>query len=427
VEEIPGPVELRIVTIPAAFVHELIPQFVGKDIRQMLLISSGFGETGEAGSKLEQELAEAAEKAGILVLGPNTMGICNPHFDFFVTGHFVRPKAGGTSVIAQSGNLGAQLLEFAAKEDIGIRAFCGSGNEAMVTIEDYLAAFENDAETRSIMMYVESVRDGRRFLELARRISKKKPLVMLKGGRSAAGKLAAASHTGALSSDSEIFKSACRQAGIVTVKHSMDLLDLAAAFSSLPLPKGNRVAIMTGGGGWGVVTTDLCADYKIEIPELSESIVKQIDALLPAYWSRANPVDFVGDAAFDVPEKVLELLMQWDGCDAVINLAMLGRKNALCQHVQAAAEIDPNCPPDLVEQQRTALKNFEEAFVAHSIRLMEKFRKPVCGVTYIKHEGDKTLYEVTGHEYKGIFLETPERAVKVLARMIEYQQFCACH
>jgi len=251
--------------------------------------------------------------------------------------------------------------------------------------------------------------------------------VMLKGGRSSAGSRAAASHTGALSSDAKIFETACRQAGIVTVKHSMDLLDLAAAFASMPLPKGNRVAIMTGGGGWGVVTTDLCADYNIEVPELPEALVKQIDKLLPYYWSRANPLDIVGVADFDIPITILDLLIQWEGCDGVINLSMLGRKNALCQHVQMAVQLDPNSPENLVDRKRAGMRKFEEAFVERSIQLMEKYRKPIFGVSYIKSPGDKTLYELPGYEYKGLFLETPERAVKVMARMIEYQQFCARH
>ncbi len=249
--------------------------------------------------------------------------------------------------------------------------------------------------------------------------------MVLKGGRSTSGKRAAASHTGALSSDAKIFEAACRQAGIVTVKQSMDLLDLAASFSSMPLPKGNRVAIMTGGGGWGVVTTDLCADYNIEVPELPEALVKQIDKLLPYYWSRANPLDIVGVADFDIPITILKLLIQWEGCDGLINLSMLGRENALCQHVQMAAQLDPSSPEDLVDRKRTGMRKFQEAFVEHSIQLMEKYRKPIYGVSYIKSPGDRTLYELPGYEYQGLFLESPERAVKVMARMIEYQRFCA--
>jgi len=254
---IPGPVDLAVVTIPAALVPGLIPQMEAKKIKNMLLITSGFGETGPQGRQLEKDLVQAARKAGILILGPNTMGICNPHKELYCTGSPVHPLAGSTAMVAQSGNMGTQLLAFAEAQGIGIRAFSGSGNEAMITIEDYMEGFEIDDLTRTVMLYIESVKDGRRFYESACRVGRKKPIVLLKGGQTGAGNRAAASHTGAMSSDARVFNAVCRQAGIVKVDRSMDLLDLAAAFASVPLPKGNRTAIMTLGGGWGVITADL--------------------------------------------------------------------------------------------------------------------------------------------------------------------------
>ena len=208
-----------------------------------------------------------------------------------------------------------QLMAFAEKQNIGIRGFCGSGNEAMITIEDYLDAFETDSLTRTVLLYVESIKNGRRFFESACRVGKKKPIVLLKGGQSKAGNRAASSHTGALTSDSKVFNAVCRQAGIIKVEQSMDLLDLAASFSSLPLPKGNRVAIMTLGGGWGVVTADLCSEYGLKVPELSPEIVKRLDELLPNYWSRSNPIDMVGENDNRLPMIVIQELLKWDGCD----------------------------------------------------------------------------------------------------------------
>jgi len=274
VTDIPEPVDLAVVTIPAAGVLDLIPQLQEKGVGNMLLITSGFAETGNAGKKLEATLVRAARKAGILILGPNTMGICNPHVNFYCTGFPIKPRAGSTAIVSQSGNMGVQLLAFAAQQGIGIRGFCGSGNEAMMSIEDYLDGLENDAATRTVILYVESVKNGRRFFESARRLGRKKPIVLLKGGQSQAGNRAAASHTGALTSDIRVFDAVCRQAGIVNVDEPMELLDLGAAFSSLPLPKGNRAAIMTLGGGWGVVTADLCAQFGLEVPELSKKNYK---------------------------------------------------------------------------------------------------------------------------------------------------------
>ncbi|MBW2220779.1 MAG: acetate--CoA ligase family protein, partial [Deltaproteobacteria bacterium] len=423
VAEIPDNVDLAVVTIPASKVADLIPQFRKKKIRNMLLITSGFGETGTAGKKLEKNLVKKAREAGILVLGPNTMGICNPHINLYCTGVNVRPRPGSTSVVAQSGNMGTQLLAFAEQQGIGIRGFCGSGNEAMITIEDYLDAFETDDLTRTVMLYIESVKNGRRFYESALRVGKKKPIVLLKGGQSKAGSQAAASHTGALTTDSNLFNIVCRQAGIVKVEQPMDLLDLAASFSSLPLPKGNRSAIMTLGGGWGVVTADLCSEYGLEIPQLSPEIVKRLDELLPPYWSRSNPVDLVGENDNRLPMIVIEELLKWDGCDAVINLGIVGRKIMLRSLGESVLKADPTYTPDVIEKINQEFSKFEEKYIEHIVRLMEKYDKPVFGVSLMTDKDDYTVYRVKNSPFKGVFYETPERAVKAFAKMFEYHRF----
>ncbi|GBC61596.1 CoA-binding protein [Desulfonema ishimotonii] len=421
-DEIPGPVDLAVVTIPAAGIMDLIPKLAEKGIRNMLLISSGFAETGEAGRKLEKALAEKAWEAGVLVLGPNTMGVCNPHIRLYCTGSHVWPDPGDTAVVAQSGNMGTQLLAFAEKQGVGIRCFAGSGNEAMITIEDYLEGFEADRRTRNVMLYVESVKNGRRFFEVARRVGRKKPIVLMKGGRTRSGNRAAASHTGALSSDVKIFDAMCRQAGIVQVSYSTDLLDLSAAFSSLPLPRGNRAAIMTLGGGWGVVTADLCDEYGLRVPDLSQEITEHIDRILPPYWSRSNPVDVVGEHDDAVAITVMEELMAWDGCDAVINLGMIGRKilmGRLAQSVQAA---DPSCSPAFLETMQQTLAGFEQKYIAYIAELMEKYDKPVFGVSLFEDAG-QTVCKVPDRKFNGVFYPTPERAVKVFSKMCEYRSF----
>jgi len=389
----------------------------------MLLITSGFGETGERGKHLEEELVKAARQAGVLVLGPNTMGICNPHNNLYCTGSPVMPRPGSTAMVAQSGNMGIQLLAFAEQQGIGIRAFCGSGNEAMMTIEDYLDGFEVDTLTRTVILYVESVKNGRRFFESARRVGQKKPIVLLKGGRSDAGNRAAASHTGAMTSDIKIFEAACRQAGIVLAQKPMDLLDLAAAFSSLPLPEGRRAAIVTLGGGWGVVTADLCADYGLVVPELSAKLIDKMDRMLPAYWSRSNPIDLVGDRDPSVPLTALEELMKWDGCDAVINLGIMGRRIMVKRFGESVLKADPQYDEAFVDQMNQQFLNFEKQYIAHIVNLMGKYHKPIFGVSLLPDEKNQTLYRVTGSAFKGVFYPTPERAVKSFAKMVDYNRF----
>jgi acyl-CoA synthetase (NDP forming) len=421
--DIPGDVDLGIVTIPASGVMDVIPQFKEKGVKNMVLITSGFSETGEKGKDLEKQLVKSAREAGILVLGPNTMGITNPHILLHSVGAPVTPCPGGTAMVSQSGNMGVQLLAFAEQQGIGIRGFCGSGNEAVITIEDFLDGFEVDELTETVILYVESVKNGRRFFESAKRVGKKKPIILLKGGQSEAGNKAASSHTGAMTSDSKIFDVACRQTGVVAVKQSMDLLDLAAAFSSLPLPRGKRVGIMTLGGGWGVITADLSAYYGLEVPELSPEIITSLDKILPDYWSRANPIDIVGEHDPKIPLAVMEALLQWEGCDGVINLGIHGRRIFINRQMENARNADPTYPVDALNSINELIENFEKEYREFIVRLMEKYGKPVYGVNLLTDEKDQTVYQVEGSSYKGLFYESPGRAVKAFAKMYEYYRF----
>ncbi|MDJ0802540.1 MAG: acetate--CoA ligase family protein [Desulfobacterales bacterium] len=423
IEAVPAAVDLAVVTIPAARVLDLIPQLQRKNVRNMLLITSGFGETGDRGKALEADLVRSARQAGILVLGPNTMGICNPHIQFYGTGSPVMPRAGSTAVVAQSGNMGTQLLAFAEQQGIGIRGFAGSGNEAMLTIEDFIAGFEGDALTRTVMLYIESIKNGRRFFENARRLGRRKPIVLLKGGQTRAGNRAAASHTGALASDAAVFNAMCRQAGIVKVDRPMELLDLSAAFASLPLPRGSRAAIMTLGGGWGVVTADLCAANGLEVPELDPEVVAHLDELLPPYWSRANPVDLVGENDLELPLKAMEALLRWDGCDALINLGILGRRIFVNRLIANSEIADPDLTGELNAMVRETITQFETHYIESITALMERYGKPVYGVSLLQDESDRTVYPVANSPFNAVFYETPERAVQAFARMVVYRRF----
>ncbi len=424
VTEIPDEVDLAVVTIPARQVLGLLPELEAKGIHGVVLITSGFAEVGEEGRKLERRLVEEARAREILILGPNTMGISNPHRSFYCTGSISRPVPGPTAFVSQSGNMGVQLLGFAEEQGIGIRAFAGTGNEAMVTIEDALDAFAVDDLTRTVLLYVEGIKDGRRFYRSAREVSRLKPVVLLKGGRTEAGRQAAASHTGALASNHRVFEAACRQAGVVLADRPMDMLDLSAAFSSLPLPAGNRVAIMTLGGGWGVVTADLCAAYGLEVPPLPDALIDEIGGLLPDYWSHANPVDLVGDSHPDVPFQVMAALAAWQGCDAVIHLGVVGRKHMLYRMADDTLEVDPGAEPELFSQLRGLAEDLETRYITHVVELMETHRKPMIGVALAKRPGDRTIVNVDHSVFKGVLFAAPEQAVKSLSRMVGYRRWC---
>ncbi|HPD57512.1 MAG TPA: acetate--CoA ligase family protein [Smithellaceae bacterium] len=424
VTDIEEPVDLAVVTVPAEKVLALIPEFKAKKIKNVLLISSGFAEVGPEGKRLEEELVRLAREAGIIILGPNTMGISNPHISLYCTGTHVRPKPGDTMLVTQSGNLGTQLLAFAEKEGIGIRAFAGSGNEAMITIEDAMEGFEVDDLTKTVVLYIESIKNGRRFYEAAKRVGKKKPVIALKGGRTAAGAEAAASHTGAMASNVKVFKAVCKQAGIILVDQPMDLLDLSAAFSSLPLPKGKKVGIMTLGGGWGVVASDLCMENGLEVPHLSDEVIARINKLLPEFWNHANPVDLVGEMNTDIHMTILEELLQWDGCDAVIHMGIIGRRIMIQSVLESTVKLEPHLyQENFVEGSIMFLDEFEKRFVERTVHLMEKYEKPVAGVYLLNDNKTHTITEVPGCRYKGVNFITPERTVKALAQMYQYTQW----
>ena len=421
ITDIEDPIDLAVVTIPAKHVINIIPDLKKKKVKGMLLITSGFRETDQEGARLEKEVVDAANEAGIMLLGPNTMGICNPHIDFYCYGSHAYPNPGSTTLVCQSGNMGVQLLGFAEQQGIGIRSFSGSGNEAMVTVEDYMEVFEIDKLTRTVVLYLESVKDGERFFRSAARVSRKKPIVVLKGGRTKIGEKAAASHSGAIASDIGVFRAACRQAGIIEVNQPIELLDLSAVFASLPLPKGNRVAIMTLGGGWGVITTDLCAEYGLDVPELPQTIIDKFDTILPQFWSRGNPVDIVGESDLSIPKICMEELAKWDGCDAVIHLGIHGRRIMVNNMAESLSKSDPEFDREKAEMVKTYFQQFEEDYTKYIVELTTQYEKPILGVSILTDSLSKTLYPVDEYNYKGVYFPSPERAVKALCGMVQYR------
>ncbi len=423
VEELPENIDMAVITIPAPSVIDILPALADKRIKHVLLIASGFGETGEEGKRLQNRLVEKARELGMVIIGPNTMGLCNPHIDFHCIGTLVQPKKGHIAMVSQSGNMGVQLLSFASEQGIGIRGFCGSGNEAMVTIEDYLEAIYKDDLTKTVMLYVESVKNGRRFFEVAKALSQKKPIILLKGGETKAGLHAASTHTGAMATNNRVFTSMCRQTGIVKVDTPVELLDLAACFSSQPLPRGNKVVIITLGGGWGVITADLCAKHGLELVPLPKEIIEFIDGMLPEYWSRTNPIDLVGEWDIEIPKQIITKILQWGGCDAIIHLGILGRKFFIRKYTQSIARCDFSYSKQTLEEIMDLVRTFEREFIQMSVELVSRFEKPIIGVRLNTEIEDRTVYEVGDSPYKAVSYDSPERAVKACARMYEYYRY----
>ena len=422
ITDIPDDVDLAFITTPSGTVPGLLAELGEKNVKGAVIITSGFSETDASGKKLEREIVEVARKNNVWIIGPNTMGIICPHAGLFATGSHPRPQKGSVAFISQSGNLGNQLIDWAEQQGVGISLFVGSGNEAMLTCPDYLEYLENDPHTRFIVLYVENVEDGTRFMETAARINRKKPVILLKGGSTQAGKKAAASHTGAMSGEDIIFKGACRQAGILNVNVPSDLLSLSAGFSSLPLPTGNRVGIVTLGGGWGVVTADECSKEGLVVPELPERIVAKIGKYLPEFWSKGNPVDLVGTRNLEAPAVAVEELMKWDGIDAVICLGVVGRHELVRQLLESTRKADPEVTEEFLAHVEKMGCEFEEGLIAHMAAFMETYHKPVIGVS-MSGTGKGVVRPVPGSRYSAVMYQTPETAVNVLAGMVSYSRF----
>ena len=420
--DVPAKIDLAIVTIPATEVLGLIPQLKEKKIKYMVLITAGFAEVGGEGIQLERDLVRAASDAGILFIGPNMMGISNPHTKLFSSWTSSRPKPGSIGLVSQSGNLGTQFMLAAEKANIGLRLFCGTGNEAMVSIDDFLSAFEMDDITETVVLYVEGVKNGRRFLQLAERVSRNKPVILLKGGRTEAGNSAASSHTGALASNIRVFNAACKQAGVILARHPTDLLDYSTAFSSLPLPMGNRVGLLTVGGGWGVVATDGCAESGLAIPQLSADIISRIDKVLPSYWSHGNPIDTVATLDLSILTKLVEILAQWDECDAVIHLGVVGMSVFAESFRNASIKMNPKAQETLLPKKEAieAILDMEIEFIKHTVRLMEEYKKPILGSGNLDGHNGKAVLDVNESKFKGVTFPTPGQAVNALAGMVQY-------
>jgi acetate---CoA ligase (ADP-forming) len=321
--DIPGPVELAIIVVRASLVPTVARQCAAKQIKAGVIISAGFAEADNAGADLQAEVRQIAHAAGFHFVGPNCVGHGDGYTRVASAGMVNRIGAGPMALITQSGTLGATIIQMAASRGIGMSKFISTGNEADLKFEDYLEFLKQDGNTGLIAGYIEGLREGRRFFELAKTITPSKPVIVIKTGTTAGSSQAAKSHTGALAGADNVYSAAFRQSGIIRVDDEDELCDVISGLLNSPLPKGNRVGILTMGGGFGVVTSEACEKEGLKMGVLSPQTIDQINQILPPRWSHGNPVDMVGvrtmggDPAAD---KCLELLMADPNIDIVISL-----------------------------------------------------------------------------------------------------------
>src|SRR5688500_494669 len=317
-----GAIDLVFVCTPAAANPDLLRACAKKGIRAAFLASAGYGEAGEEGQRMQAELVALADELGMLVAGPNGQGVVSTPARLCAQIVAPYPPAGGIGIASQSGNFVSSFMNYAVQTGVGVSRAVSAGNAAAVSIPDYLDYYAEDSATRVALAYVEGVPDGRGFFDRTRAVAERKPLVLVKGGATAGGQRAAASHTGSLASDDRVFDGMCRQAGITRAATIEEAFEVAATFATQPLPTGNRVVVMTTAGGWGVVTADAIARSSLELTPLPDDLRAALDGKLPPRWSRNNPVDLAGAETRDTIPEVLDLIAGHPEVDAVVHLGL---------------------------------------------------------------------------------------------------------
>jgi acyl-CoA synthetase (NDP forming) len=324
IAELPdGTYDLIFVCTPASVNPDLLRAAAARGVKAAFVTSAGYAEAGEEGIAAQAELVALCDELGILLAGPNGQGVVSTPSKLCAQIVAPYPPAGSIGVASQSGNFVSSFLNYAVQTGVGISRAVSAGNAAAVSVPDYLDFYADDPETRVGLAYVEGVPDGRAFLDRMTSVARRKPLVLVKGGATAGGQRAAASHTGSLATDDRVFDGACRQAGITRAATVEEAFEAAATFATQPLPGGPNVVVMTTAGGWGVVTADaITRSRRLRLAELPDDLLAAIDQKLPPRWSRNNPVDLAGGETRDTIPEVLELIAAHPSVHAVIQLGI---------------------------------------------------------------------------------------------------------
>jgi acetyl coenzyme A synthetase (ADP forming)-like protein len=392
ISSIPDQVDLVIIVVPKDHVLSVIEESGKKGVKGVVVISAGFKEIGEKGVKLEKELVDIIKKYGMRLVGPNCMGIINTTKDIKMDGTFgsTLPLEGTVGFMSQSGALGNIILEYADELKIGFSKFISLGNKADVSGNDMLMDLEDDENTNIILMYLESFGNPRKFTKIARRLTKKKPIIAVKAGRTMAGARAASSHTGALAGLDVAVDALFEQCGVLRATSIEELFDYTLAFSNQPLPKGKRVAIVTNAGGPGIIATDACVSLGLEMSDFDEETYKVLEDILPEEASTQNPVDILGDGGPERYEKALDVVLKDENVDAVITIFV---------------------PPLMSKPLEIALA---------ISRVSANYDKPVLGCFMGREEVLTSIQELERNNIPAYLF--PESAAKSIAGMYKYNQ-----
>ena len=411
-----GSADLVFVCTPASANPELLRAAAERGIRAAFLTSAGYGEAGEEGRAAERELIALADELGVLLAGPNGQGVVSTPVDLCAQIVAPYPPAGRIGVASQSGNFVSSFLNLSRSTGVGISRAVSAGNAAAVGVADYLDFYADDPATAVSLAYIEGITDGRGLMDRLADAAARKPLVLLKGGATAGGARAAASHTGALAADDRIFDGACRAAGLTRVQSVEEAFDAAATFATQPLPKGPNTVILTTAGGWGVVTSDaVTRDADLVLFELPEDLLAAIDAHLPPRWSRNNPVDCAGGETRDTIPDVMGLIARHPDVHAVVYLGLGIQSN------QARLMREGHFHPDhglerIVDYHERQDRRFAEAAAA----LSDETGKPILVATELAVADPDNAGPAAVRASGRLCYPTGDRAVVALGHMLRY-------
>lgn len=329
--EVPGEVDLAVIVVNSKFVLQTIDDCNKKGIKGLCIITAGFKETGKEGAELEKELLNKVQSYGMRVVGPNCLGVLNTNPDIMMDATFAEslPVRGDIGFVSQSGALGGGILNILKDLNLGFAQFVSIGNQADINAETMLEYWENDDDVKQILLYMESIQNPANFRKLASRITKKKPILALKAGRSAAGASAASSHTGSLAGADKAAAALLKQSGVIREFSLKNLFANAKAFSNCPIPKGNRVAIITNSGGPGIMATDAICENGMQMAKITDETKEKLRSFLPSAASVKNPVDMIASAPIEHYIQTLETVIADENVDMimVIYLPFLGLKD----------------------------------------------------------------------------------------------------
>jgi acetyltransferase len=383
--KITKPVDAAVICVPAKFVPAIMKECATKGVKAAVVITAGFAEVGEEGKKLEEEMRKIIEENQMVVVGPNTLGIINTENGLNASFSATFPQQGHIAIVSQSGALCTAILDWARQEKIGFSKFISTGNKAFLNEAEYFDYLERDPRTKAIMVYMESVKNAHKFLHQAAKLARKKPVIIIKSGRSAEGQKAASSHTGALSVDDKIFTIACKKANAIRINSIEGFFDMAKMLSKVKKVKGFRLAVVTNAGGPGVIAADSASAHKFVLPTFSAKTLEAVKQINP---HASNPLDLIGDAKPIDYRTALKMLQDDPTIDIVYTLLT---------------------PQSMTNPER----------VADIVAALNK-RKPILcsflGGTAVAHP--KRYLK----EHGVVEFDTPERGIKALSRLEDYYQ-----